>query len=260
VAAKRVTLNFGNLPLVEAAVRVTFQPPIHLSYKSIVAIHDRVKEEFPGLAEPTQIEVAPGIGPSPDQFGPNQLPGVVFEGARSGLRVSLHPQVIVARWVKRFLGSTPEYPRYDALRRALWLTIEAVRETSRDAFSAILVTNMSYVNFVQVDNQATVLLDYFSSLAQVAATEEATQIRKVEAAWAEQDIDLRFSLEQVTARITGEPTEGYRLTTAGGRRLSEGMDAKSALDSVHERLQVFFHNLLSERARQEWELSEVKDA
>jgi uncharacterized protein (TIGR04255 family) len=254
VTGEGVSLDFGNLPLMEAAVRVAFQAPVSLSYQTIYGIHDHLKDQFPAVTEPSQIEIAPGVGMSPDQFGPSQLPGVVFEGAPNGLRVSVHPQVVVARWVRTFVANPPEYPRYGALKGALWRTIEATRKACRDAFSAILVTNMSYVNFVEVKNPATVMREYFSESAQLTAAKKATQIRKMEAAWAEDDIDVRFAVEQATAKIGGQSTDGYRLTTAGGRRLSEDTDAKSALDSVHEHLQHFFRDLISEQAKKEWGL------
>lgn len=251
-----VTLNFGNLPLVEAAVRVALQAPLRLSYNRVNAIHADLKDQFPQLTEPTQFEVAPGVK-AVHEMRPDQLSGVVYLNDETGLRVTVQPRVIVARWVKRFAANAPEYPRFVALKDALWQTVQAARSASGDDFPAIHVTNMSYVNFVQVEDPATILADYFSALAQIKATENATQIRKVEGSWAEGDTDLRFTLQQASAKIDDQEIEGYQLTTAAGRRLAEDTDAKSALDKVHARLQVFFRDLISKRAKIEWQLDEA---
>ncbi len=62
-----MTLDFGKLPLIEVAARVAFQAPIALTYEAVYAIHNRMKDQFPSVSTPNQIEIAPGIGPSPDQ-------------------------------------------------------------------------------------------------------------------------------------------------------------------------------------------------
>lgn len=246
-------LSFDHLPLVEVAVRASFQTPVSITYKTIDFVHDRLKPQFARKAEPTQLEIAPGIGPSPAEFGPNQLPGVVYADDQRGVRVSVHPQVIVARWVKPFAADAPRYPRFDALRDALWTTAEALRTAIPDEFSAVLVANMSYVNFIEGPDPATVLTEYFSPEAQIGIARDARQIRKFESSWLTHDaVDLRFALEQVTATFGVDRKDGYRLTTAAGTRLSEAVDAKSGLERVHQRLQEFFVELISLRAKTEW--------
>ena len=254
-------LDFANLPLVEVAVRASFQTPISITYKTVDLVHERLRPQFAGKSEPTQIEVAPGFGLSPAEFGPNQLPGVVYADDQRGLLVSVHPQVIVARWVKKLPAGVPDYPHFEALRDALWDTVEALRTATTDESSAVLVVNMSYVNFIEGPDPATVLADYFSLEAQIAVAKEARQVRKFEASWMTRDaVDLRFALEQVTANLGGDRKNGYRLTTAAGTRLSESVDAKTGLEKVHRRLEGFFVELISKRAKTEWGLGDISNA
>ncbi len=251
----KLHLNFDNLPLIEAAVRATFHGSVPLSYDIVNSVADRLKPSFPQLTEPKQIEIAPGVGPSPVEFGPAYLPGAVYSGHAAGLALSVHPQVIVARWVKRSATSESNYPRYPALRDALWSAVEAFRKAAGDKFPGTAIVNMSYVNFLPSPDPASVLKDYFSDEVQLRAMDSARQVRKLEAAWSESDdLDIRFAVEQVTARLADSVTPGYRLTTAAGVRLAESVDAKSALEKVHDVLQDFFLKLISEQAKKEWKL------
>ncbi|MCH8806692.1 MAG: hypothetical protein IH986_11460 [Planctomycetes bacterium] len=250
-------MDFGNLPLIEAAVRASFHGSVPLSYDIVNLVADRLKPTFPQLAEPKQIEIAPGAGPSPAEFGPAFLPGAVYSGHVAGLTLSLHPQVIVSRWVKQF-GRGERYPRYPALRDALWSAVEAFREASGDKYPGTAIVNMSYVNFLPSSDAESVLKTYFSDQVQVGAMGSARRVRKLEASWSESDdLDVRFAIEQVTARLADSVTEGYRLTTAAGLRLAESLDAKSALEKIHEVLQEFFLVLINDHAKKEWQLNQV---
>ena len=53
-------------------------------------------------------------------LGPGQLPGALYAGNDQGLSVSLQSQVLVARWTKHLSQGGPGYPRYGALREALY--------------------------------------------------------------------------------------------------------------------------------------------
>lgn len=254
-------LDFGNLPLIEAAVRASFHGPVAISYAVVKSVESRLKSDFPVLTEPQQIETAPGYGLSPAEIGLGILPGAVYAGHAAGLTVSLHPQVVVARWVKQPSPYEVAYPRFASLRNALWNAIEALREHVGDAFPGVAVVNMSYVNFLPASDPASVVATYFSKQAQLALMERARQVRKLEAAWSERDhVDIRFALEQVTAKLADTVTDGYRLTTAAGVRLSESLDAKALLEKIHGRLQTFFLELVSEQAQTEWQLTKVPNA
>jgi uncharacterized protein (TIGR04255 family) len=259
--AKALKLDFDNLPLVEAAVRASFNGPTALSYRLINSVHSDLSAYFPDLAEAQQLEIAPGAGEARIEFGPGYLPGAVYGGHASGLSVHLQPQVVVARWTKRPANPAAEYPRYPALRDSIWRAVEAFRKGSGDEFPGIAVVNMSYVNFIPRAEPARVIKKYFSTYAQLPAMDNARQIRKLEGAWSESDkLDVRFSLEQAEAKLQDGVTPGYRLTTAAGLRLGEALDAKSGLDKVHESLQEFFLKLISKQAQEEWKLRGIKNA
>ena len=246
-------LVFDNLPLVEVAVRVGFAAPKALTYSLVYALAQELKPSFPTLEESKQHEAVPGGGRAQIEIGPNYLPGATFVGHRDGLSISLQPQVIVGRWLRHPGLREPEYPRYPALRDSVWTAVDSLIRASGDEHPGIDVVNMSYVNFIPVSDPATVLKDYFSGQAQLQAMDEARQVRKLEAAWTEDDeLDLRFAIEQAAARLGDSPEQGYRLTTAGGLRLKEAKDPKSGLERVHDALQQFFLRLISDRAKEEW--------
>jgi uncharacterized protein (TIGR04255 family) len=252
----RPRLDFGNLPLVEAAVRASFQPGIPISLRFVLGLGATLRDTFPLIRDPGGIEVAPGIGPSPAEFGPTLVPGADFDGSSTGIVVSVRPQVIIVRWVKQIGTDHLPYPRFAALRDALWKTVEASREISGDSLPAVYVVNMSYVNFLAIPHGPKVLRDYFSEAAQVKTMDNASVIRKLEASWGEQGgIDLRFSVDQVTVK-SPDAREGYQLTTAAGLRVPVSVDAKTALERVHDRLQGFFSDLISQKAKSEWQLKE----
>lgn len=247
-------LDFGNLPLVEAAARASFDARLPLRFEVINKVHRRLEAKFPHLSEPGRLEVAPGVSQTVEL---GQMPGVVYTGNSKGLTITAQGQVIVARWLKEVTGQGPEYPRYIELRGALWDAVEAFRDAFDDSAPSIVVVNLSYVNFLGVSDFGSVLQDYFSPVAQLTATSEAEAIHKVEASWRGADsIDLRFKLELVSATLPEQQKlEGYQLTTAAGLRLSEPADPTDKLDEVHGRLQRFFHDLISDRAKREWQLT-----
>lgn len=256
-----VRLDFGNLPLIEAALRTTLSSPLTLTYAVIGSLAKQLEPKFPAVSEPKQLELAPGIGPSPTEFGPGVLPGAVYTGHAQGLSISVHPQVVVARWAKQFSPQDKSYPRFPLLRDALWNAVEMLGKTVGDEFPPPAVVNMSYTNFVPMPDPASDVRSYFSERAQLGMLDEARQVRKLEAAWSEAHaIDVRFTLEQVTAKLGDEISEGYRLTTIAGKRLAGSLDAKKDLEEVHARLQTFFLDLISDKARTEWRLTQAPNA
>ena len=248
-------LDFGNLPLVEAAVRVSFESPSPLTFGIVNEVHRRLREKFPQVSEPKQIEVAPGISGATVAFGPGHISGVVYTGNAEGLIIAIQNQVVVARWHKQVANDAPEYPRFPALSEALWRAVDALASARTGESPPIVVVNMSYVNFVRVAETDNVLQTYLSERAQVGAAANARRIHKVEVSWQEtESVDLRFNLERVTAQGGDESVEGYRLTTAAGTHLGDAQKEKQGLDAIHDRLQTFFVSLISDRAKTEWQL------
>ncbi|MCH8149248.1 MAG: hypothetical protein IH987_14905 [Planctomycetes bacterium] len=251
-------LEFDNLPLVEAAVRASFNGPSALTYSLINAIATTLKSSFPQLTESKQFEAVPGAGQFQAEIGPAYLPGAVYAGHTSGITLSVQPQVIVARWVKHPSLNEQKYPRFGELRRALWNAVEAFRKASGNEFPGIAVVNMSYVNFIPASDPSAVLKTYFAEKTRLGAMDSARQVRKLEAAWSNDDnLDVRFSLEQATAKLPAGVEQGYRLTTAAGLRMVESVDAKAGLEVVHDTLQTFFLELISQQAKDEWQYREV---
>jgi len=254
----KVRLDFGNLPLVETAIRASFKSGIDLGFSRITAIHRELQGSFPLAEELKNYEAAPGIAEQ-IELGPGQIHGVVFAGNKNGLRITLQRHVVVVRWVKQPIGDSPIYPRYPLLRKTLWDVVARVKSVFAPDFLPAVV-NMSYVNFIPVENFASVLSDYFSQLVHVQALDGADQIMKVEFAWREQitGIEVRFRLEKVSVPINDKTEDGCRLTTIAGKHIFDAhRTADEELDEVHARLQAFFRDALSERAKSEWDLKEV---
>lgn len=248
-------LNFRNLPLVEAAVRASLESPVKLTFRILNDMAARLRNEFPDQSELDQFHVPPGIRVSKIDLSPQQIPGAVFRGNKDGISITAQSQVIIARWMKRAGTDAPEYPRYRALRDSLWRAVNCLREVCEQPPPRIVVVNMSYVNFVQSSQGPAVLRRYFSGRACLAAADKAQKVHKLEAAWQEPDgVDLRLCFEHVTAKVETESIEGYRFTTACGQHVSEGESDRDALDMVHDCLQGFFVDIISDDAKKDWGL------
>ncbi len=247
------TLSFKNLPLAEAAVRATFESPIDLTISGINKLHATIQGNFPRIAEPGMIEAAPGTS-GPLTLHPGQILGAIFHDDARGLAISLQRQVLVARWTRSADPAGPDYPRYPVLRAVLWRVAGELRSVF-EPLPRFTVTNMSYVNFLDIEHQERVLERYFSASMQVEAVRHAKQLRKLEVSWQEEDdIDLRMCLEQARSRVMDQEVEGYRLTTAGGFRLPPKESPEQSLDRVHGRLQEFFAGLISNDAKTQWQM------
>ena len=251
-------LDFDNLPLVEAAVRATFREPVKLKFSAISEIHAQLRTSFPQVSEPQGYELAPGVNKEEVKISPGHITGVVFDGHSKGLRSTLQNRLAVVRWRKQFVGDSPTYPRFSTLQSALWQLIDAVKSTYGLKSLPCAVVNVSYVNFLAVIDFSSVLRDYFSSKMQVEATDGAEEVRKLEVSWRENGIDLRFRLEKITATLGEDVIDGCQLTTIAGMHIPDtDNDAKAAIDIVHARLQEFFRDAISQRAKDEWQLTEV---
>lgn len=252
-------LEFSNLPLVEAAIRFTLVTPIPLTYSIVFGIKEKLGNEFPALIEPPKIEAAPGIE-SVIRIKPGGLIGAVYTGNSQGLVLSIQNHVLSARWTREVSLNSPPYPRYEAMRSVLFKLFTALTSMRSNNPPVILVANIFYVNFVTIPHTESVLERYFSNSVHLPIFDAAKKIQKLEAAWGDNNnVDLRFELQQATAEFAeGQPPmEGYQLTTAAGRRLSDNVDPSHALDDLHDRLQIFFAELISDTAKKEWGFANV---
>jgi len=262
---KGLRLDFGNLPLVEAAIRISLDEPITLTFARIQELYDAVRDDYPRITEPQRWEVAPGVQQQSVSLSPGgPISGVVYEGNELGLRLTIQSHVIVVRWVEQAQENAPDYPRYaellGATKRALTSVGSAFAITP-----VIAAVNMSYVNFIQTGDPARVLKDYFSHQLQVAATEEAGAIHQIEISWRDDaGLDLRFRLQSASAQTPNveEPLSGFQLTTIAGSRIQGGISDSTyqVLDRVHARLQHLFQEAISDKAKNEWQLRVIKDA
>ena len=162
----KLGLEFGNLPLVEATVRASFNDPKALSYSLVNSIHADLKPSFPALTESQQLEIAPGAGARSVEIGPGYLPGAVYTGHTGGISVHVQPQVIVARWIKDPGSPERGYSRYLVLRVALLTSVAAFQKASGDDYCGIAVVNISYVTFIPSTAQSSILNNYLGQMQQ----------------------------------------------------------------------------------------------
>lgn len=254
-----VRLDFDNLPLVEAKVRASFIKPIKLSFDLIYSFHQRVREEFPVIAAPTQFEAAPGVGQQAFKIDPSVLIGADFSGGVHGVCLSLQSLVTCAGWQIKLNVGAPAYPGFPELLRAFDKSLTSLRACDVD--TDVRAVNISYTNIIESEGVTDVLQHYFSERVQVAAMRGAKEMHKMELAWcAEDGVDLRFRLEKVERHVEDRVISALRLTTIAGVLLEPTEQGPShMLQTVHSRILQFFLSLLSENAKREWGLKEPVD-
>lgn len=254
IMADELRLEFGNLPLVETAVRASFTKPVKLKFSRINDIHKMIENSFPNISEQPNYEATPGVADE-ITIRPGAITGVVFNGNQEGLRCTLQGRVAIVRWLKQFTEGAPPYPRFPKLKAALKDVLSAVMSAYELESFPVAVVNLSYVNFILVTDFSDYLRKYFSDQVQVRATDGADEIRKLEISWRKKGVDLRFLLEKVSATIGEQVSDGCRLTTIAGMNVeAKDGDWMKTLQDVHDHLQVFFRDVISEKAKQEWQL------
>lgn len=253
--AGRLRLDFEKLPLIEVALRVSISPPPELTIQTIYSVREELGVAYTTIETPKQLEAPPGIK-SELMFGPTVFAGADFSGHKQGIRLSMQRQVVVARWVQQFGETSPKYPRYGALESSLNDGMAALAKALGGGAITVSAVNLSYINFIEPNESAAAPLEYFSRLVQTEATKDAKELHKIELAWRRQDdVDLRFQLEHVNAKLLGESRPGFRLTTIAGKMLpTPPQDFSAPLSEVHNELQLFFNELLSAKAKAEWQL------
>lgn len=257
IMGNSIRLNFGNLPLVEATIRASFLNPIQLGFSTINKVHDRLKPDFPQLAELNQVIAAPGISEE-ITFNPGKIYGARFVGNKNGLEIVLQNRVVLVQWLKQTIDDAPEYPRFETLKKTLTDVIDVLKISCEYKTLPLVVINMSYVDFIETKDLKSTLKHYFSNQIQTPVLKDVDEIRKVESAWCQFNMDFRYNLEQVTAEFGENIKTGFKLTTVAGVYLSKiENDCERAIDTVHDRLQELFQNIISGRAKKEWELSVV---
>lgn len=246
------SLEFSSLPLVESALRTSFQVPVPVSFATLNGVRSALAAEFKALDDLPQVEAAPGVNAT-FSFGVGQVTGAVLSGHDLGVRVSIQPNVVVTRWVREFHSSAPKYPGYSTLEGVHKRALRAFLDFAAGSDAQFGAVNMSYTNFLQLDGSAETLRRYFSKDAHVGLVSDAPSLHKIEVAWkGHDDVDLRFRLEKVGIQWGNERRDGFGLTTVAGSAVASGSDAESKLALAHARLQTFFEGLISDHAKKEW--------
>ena len=176
-APKTLRLEFENLPLMEAALRVTVSPPVKLRFSLIEKMRKYLGDAFPEVSESDQIEVPPGITQKVAEFGPGRIFGAVFKGNPQGLTVTVQDQVVIARWSRQARADTPEYPRFPALRKALGDAVDALENASPGISLKVVAANLSYTNFLGAPDPSEVLKTYFSDSVQMLKSRFAVIVK-----------------------------------------------------------------------------------
>jgi len=246
------SLEFEKLPLVEVALRTSFRSQVPLRFAILNEVHAELRTEFPNLEELPQIEAPPGMSVEL-AFGVGQIPGAVLSGHKQGLRATIQQHVVVTRWVRDPRREALAYPRFAALRECHSRVVRALLKAVKTPDVPCGAVNMSYTNFLQWKATPDVLSNYFSPKAYVQLVKEAALLHKYEISWQDKDtVDLRLQLERVAFQIGDEKKEGYNLTTVAGKAAASLVDAQENLDLVHDLLQVFFKDVISDTAKSEW--------
>lgn len=253
-------LEFANLPLVEVSVRLFFEKDLPLTLAHGVSAWGRLQERFPSFVDLEQVE--PGlVGRSPTTFA--VIPGSPgfghfgfrYTGGESGLDLCLQQNLLAIRWNKRFDPTSIPYPRFDAIEDNLWWATSVLRDTLQ--LSNFTAVNMRYANFVPTDEKSagTVLKDYFSELTWIRLLNDATLLHGVDISWREADqIDRRFALSRGESKDGTTAVQGFLLATMAGAEVHSGESPQHRLSELHDFLQKFFVELISDRAKKEWNL------
>jgi uncharacterized protein (TIGR04255 family) len=222
----------------------------------------RVQERFPSFVDLDQVE--PGLpGRSPTTFA--VVPGSAgfghfgfrYTGGESGLDLCLQQNLLAIRWNKKFDSTSLPYPRFDAIEDNLWWATSILRDTlPLPNFTAL---NMRYANFVPTGETSagTVLKDYFSEATWIRFLDAATLLHGVDVSWREADqIDRRFALSRGESKDGATAVQGFLLATVAGAQVLPGQSPQHRLSELHDFLQKFFAELISDRAKEEWGLVE----
>ena len=247
--ATATSLEFDKLPLVEAAVRFSFDSALEVDFRAAQAVLDKVTK-FDNLDLPSQIEVPPGIENALLVVGPNVPNAFSLTGHAQGITLTLQRQLLAAKWQRT--PESAEYPRYDLLRESLSELCKAMP----GSIARVAVVNIVYVNFIPTkDVGARFIQKYFGEVAQVGLFKDAARVQQFTAAWrASPTIDLRVDLRHAVRN----KADGQRLLTAGGSRIQPEDDPFSRLDEVHDELQRCFLELISDEAKREWGYRETR--
>lgn len=249
-------LDFEDLPLIEAAARITIAPvPLDISFNFLNELKSSLEPDFRELLEPETFEQPPGMKSVTIR---TKILGAVFGGHARGLKLTINPHLVAVRWVKQPVDKAPPYPRFPELSGTLWKAYDRIRAIQPHARP--YVVNLVYQNLLQPVAAERVLMDYFTEEVSAKAMNRGVPLELI-LSWREPTgMDVRFELRSVDAPQEGGRDRVYHLATAAGMFVGEGTASlPDILTQLHDRLQFFFRDILSARAKAEWKLQEVHD-
>lgn len=255
------SLEFRNLPLIEVAIQISFQKPAELSVSRIMELRARLEERFSVAGDLTRYDVPPGGG-AVFSFDPTALSGVQFSGHENGVLLSVQPQLLTVRWLKRFREQVKPYPRFPVMLETLEWSLDHVLNVLAEAEIQPAIANVRYLNFVRTNElrPTDILNRYFVSDVWTDLLTKAEAIQDFNVAWKEtSDLEVRLhiqrtqSIQRSQAQDEQVTIPGFLLTTVAGRKYGSADDTPSLLRLLHSRLQSFFEEIISDKAKDEWE-------
>ncbi|MCW5937603.1 MAG: TIGR04255 family protein [Fimbriimonadaceae bacterium] len=244
------SLEFDRLPLAQVDVRLALDLPNPMPIAAVTELQKLFGAKFPKVAQPSQLEAAPGKPPSEIVLDPFQLAGVAFSAEDRSMVVVIQPNLLMVRWIYRREG--PAYPRYEALVDNLsWCfdQIGALTEPSPSC-SAVQMTYMNYVTKQQLESGG--VARYLSDRFRRPLDGAGSSVHHYELAWREERVDLRLKLVPgVVEELDSEP--GLIFQTIAGSFVNEA-SWSGHLAQCHERLNELFPELISQEAKKEWGL------
>lgn len=248
---ERKTLEFTDLPLMEVSARLTFRkrlPTLTLPIASRIA--GAVRERFPSSEVAATREVPPGGTPR-SSFGVNEFPSVRFTQSTPGIVVSVQDDMIAIHWAKHQGGI--DYPRFDQISRDLWWFIERA-QSAGIAWPPFRVVNLSYLNLVAAQKRATWdnVSVYLSPALHASILDSSSRFSELNLSWQMvSGLDRRVAFTHCTLTSGEESVQGYALRTVTGL-MSETETGPETLNLVHDDLQDFFLEIISDYAKKEW--------
>ena len=244
-------LHFNNLPLIESAVRLTLDPTLPIKVTLATQVYQHVAEQYPALEDMLNFEQPPGLDANvfAKDFAP--LMGFRTVNLHKGLSLTFQKRLISSRWSANQLN--PRYAGFESLIEGLELGVDALQKAGVPALHTI-VANMVYHDFIEGDSSS---IDRLLNLAApVYAFAEAQSKQRLVASWQEDtEIDITIDLREAKLSRGEVEIAGYQIATIAGTRKLDPKNPIEALWRLHDRLQYLFLDLLTDAAKEEWELT-----
>lgn len=243
-------LRFRNLPLVEVAVRFTFDDPLRLGLAEAKRSYEFLSEAFPSLEDVPGFEAPPGLK-SLKIESPSALFGFRLSNSAKGTSLTFQHQLIASRWADNMLH--PKYVGFEVLEDGMRKAMTCLQE-SNVQLTPVSVANMVYVNFVAADQGTSEELGkYLLGLPQTSRFTEATDVHQLLVSWREHDdVDMTLDVKGATRTIGDTKETGFRLATAAGLRFDPKNEPFDIVTCLHDRLQQLFAEVLTDNAKELW--------